>query len=258
MDGAGFRRGYPFRVLPQTLAPEQRVATPRTPGRPPRLTLLDGLRFLAALAVVGYHFTGLKTTVWGLPTMAAFPHLHEVTRYGYLGVDLFFFISGFVILMTAWGRELPAYVGSRVARLFPGYWAGVLLTGGLLLATSGVAGKEVTIPQVITNLSMLQERRRREPRRRGLLDALGGAAVLPAGRAAHAGRHHPPTRAGLRHPWPVVAALATTTEQAFVSELLLGQWAPYFAAGMLLYLVHREGWSPLLAWGSSGCRSCSP
>jgi peptidoglycan/LPS O-acetylase OafA/YrhL len=211
------------------------------------LTLLDGLRFLAALAVVGYHFTALTTKVWGMPTLAAFPHLHEVTRYGYLGVDLFFFISGFVILMTAWGRELPAYVGSRVARLFPGYWAGVLLTGALLLATSGVAGKHVTVPQVVTNLTMLHESH-------GVSHVDGVywtlwvelRFYLLVGLLMLVGitRQRVLAFASL---WPVAAALAVTTDQAFLSALLLGHWAPYFAAGMLLYVVHREGWSPLLA-----------
>lgn len=233
-------------MLPQTLAPTERVATPEAPHRPPRLTLLDGLRFLAALAVVGYHFTAIKTPVWGTPTIAAFPELHRVTRYGYLGVDLFFFISGFVILMTAWGRELPAYVGSRVARLFPGYWAGVLLTGGLLLAVSNVSGKDVTIPQVITNLTMLHE-----PNGVNHVDGVYWTLwvemrfYLLVGVLMLVGltRQRVLAFATL---WPVVAALAATTEQAFLSELLIAQWAPYFAAGMLLYLVHREGWSPLL------------
>jgi peptidoglycan/LPS O-acetylase OafA/YrhL len=233
-------------VLPETLAPAERVATPPAPGRPPRLTLLDGLRFLAALAVVSYHFTAIKTPVWGLPTTEAFPALHQVTRYGYLGVDLFFFISGFVILMTAWGRELPAFVGSRVARLFPGYWAGVLLTGGLLLVVPNVSGKDVTIPQVLTNLTMLHE-----PNGVSHVDGVYWTLwvemrfYLLVGLLMLVGLTRQRVIA-FATIWPVAAALAATTEQAFLRELLIASWAPYFAAGMLLYLVHREGWSPLL------------
>lgn len=48
-----------------------------------------------------------------------FPVLSEVTRYGYAGVNLFFVISGFVILMSVWGRTAPQFIASRVSRLYP-------------------------------------------------------------------------------------------------------------------------------------------
>lgn len=236
-------------MLQPTLPPQERVATDPSPvrsARAPRLMLLDGLRFLAAMAVLGYHFTALKTSVWGAQPIALFPQLHEVTRYGYLGVELFFFISGFVILMTAWGRDLPSYVGSRAARLFPAYWTGVLLTGALLLLT-GKALKDVTLAQVITNLTMLHE-----PYGVDHVDGVYWTLwvelrfYLLIGVLMLVGitRQRVLAFATL---WPLVGALAITTEQTFVSELLLAFWAPFFAVGMLLYVVHREGWSPLLA-----------
>ena len=82
-----------------------------------RIAFLDGFRGLAILLVVFYH----AYTRWGsvVPygnTYADFP----VFREGFLGVQLFFLISGFVILMSlekssAW---LP-FLKRRWYRLFP-------------------------------------------------------------------------------------------------------------------------------------------
>ena len=71
------------------------VSPPRTGTRTataPRLAILDGLRFVAAMAVLAYHFTGLRTQFWGVPTQEAFPRAHQVGVYGFLGVEMFFFI----------------------------------------------------------------------------------------------------------------------------------------------------------------------
>jgi len=86
-----------------------------------RLAALDGLRLVAALAVAGYHYT-VAWRIDGTHLPQYFlPHAVHVTVYGFLGVELFFLISGFVICMSAWGRPLGAYFTSRVSRLYPAY-----------------------------------------------------------------------------------------------------------------------------------------
>ena len=64
-------------------------------------------------------------------------------------------ISGFVILMTAWGRPTAQVVASRIGRLYPAYWVAVLTTG-LLLLVVWPEGKQVTAHQVLVNLTMMQ------------------------------------------------------------------------------------------------------
>ena len=93
-----------------------------------RLPVLDVLRFIAALSVVIYHMT------FRPQESALFGGLQAVSKYGYLGVDLFFIISGFVILWSAMGRTVPAYLISRVARLFPSFWVAILVTSATMLA----------------------------------------------------------------------------------------------------------------------------
>lgn len=224
--------------------PDAAEAAPAPTGS--RLAMLDALRFVAAAAVMLYHFTAIHASMWDIGKAAPFPHLGEVTRYGYLGVNLFFFISGFVILMTAWGRSVPQFVASRAGRLLPAYWVGVLLTGALLLLTRGDL-KPVRPLSVITNLTMVQTAfgvdhvdgvywtlwvELRFYLIIGLLVLVG----ITRGRIL-----------AFAMIWPVVGAMAKQGGNDFISQLLIADYAPYFAAGMLLYVVYREGWSVLLA-----------
>src|SRR5690554_5241567 len=80
-------------------------ATPSASGRPTsRLYALDALRFLAAAGVVLYHFTASWHRGW-FPDQPGerFPVLGHVSIYFSLAPELFFVVSGFVILWTAWG-----------------------------------------------------------------------------------------------------------------------------------------------------------
>ena len=83
-----------------------------------RIKFLDGLRGIAILLVVLYH----AYTRWGviLPYKNKFSEIF-VFKYGYLGVELFFLISGFVILMSLEKcSSFPQFIYKRWVRLFPG------------------------------------------------------------------------------------------------------------------------------------------
>ncbi|WP_298889191.1 acyltransferase [uncultured Serinicoccus sp.] len=214
----------------------------------PRLAALDGLRLLAALAVLAYHYTAIDQEFWGHAATQEFPQLSLLTRYGYLGVELFFVISGFVILMTAYGRSLPAFVASRISRLYPAYWAAVLLTVALQAFWDG--GRRVDPVEALVNLTMLQEAW-------GVTNVQGAfwtlwvelkfylliGVLLALGEVT---RHRALAFALL---WPVLAQLARATDTALLESLLITSWAPYFAGGMLLYLLHREGPDLLVVLG---------
>ena len=83
-----------------------------------RVHEIDLLRLLAALAVVFYHY-GFRGYAADGMTHMPYPLLAPLAMYGYLGVQLFFMISGFVILMTASSGGLKSFVISRVVRLYP-------------------------------------------------------------------------------------------------------------------------------------------
>ncbi|WOO32781.1 acyltransferase family protein [Diaphorobacter limosus] len=65
-----------------------------------RVNEIDLLRFFAALAVVFFHYSFRGYAADAMSIMP-YPLLASLSKYGYLGVELFFMISGFVILMTA-------------------------------------------------------------------------------------------------------------------------------------------------------------
>jgi peptidoglycan/LPS O-acetylase OafA/YrhL len=102
-----------------------------------RLPALDLLRFSAAIAVTLYHYV----TCYPAPADAALvpvAAVSAVTRYGYLGVDLFFMISGFVILWSSLGRTAVDFVVSRVSRLYPAFWASIAFTVASILVLGGL------------------------------------------------------------------------------------------------------------------------
>ncbi|MER5639377.1 acyltransferase [Kitasatospora sp. NPDC002227] len=121
---------------------------------PARLVALDGLRFLAVLMVVAYHYVAYGSD-WARPRGEIFPGVYVPAAYGWLGVQLFFLISGFVICLSCWGRSLGDFFTSRVVRLFPAYWFGVLLTTAVLWAVPGGTAPR-RWQDVLTNLTMAE------------------------------------------------------------------------------------------------------
>ncbi|HEY6803194.1 MAG TPA: acyltransferase [Pyrinomonadaceae bacterium] len=103
-----------------------------------RVGSLDTLRGLSALAVCWYHFSGNRLVGPGL--------IRDSGTYGWLGVDVFFVISGFVIPF-ALHREgytfanYRTFLLKRIARLYPPYLASVAIGFGLLVLYSVYKGQ---------------------------------------------------------------------------------------------------------------------
>lgn len=120
--------------------------------REKRITLLDSLRGVAALAVVLYHYTFRYDAIYGHEF--SLEHLF-VFKYGYLGVQLFFMISGFVIYMSLENTSsIKKFALSRFARLYPAYWFAVTLTFIAVLVFS-LPGRDVSFFEMLINLTML-------------------------------------------------------------------------------------------------------
>lgn len=115
-----------------------------------RFRELDGLRGIAALAVVFSHFTGGYNARY--PNDA--PAFYDIW-WGAFGVSLFFMISGFVILMTAQAGGAKRFAISRLARLYPAYWA-ALAIAVIVGAVVKVPGTPVSPGVVVANLTMVQ------------------------------------------------------------------------------------------------------
>jgi peptidoglycan/LPS O-acetylase OafA/YrhL len=117
-----------------------------------RVNEIDLLRLLAALAVVFYHY-GFRGYAADNMTHMPYPALAPLAMYGYLGVQLFFMISGFVILMTASSGSLKSFVISRVVRLYPAFWVCCTITFLVCLLWGGTL-YPVSFKQFLVNMTM--------------------------------------------------------------------------------------------------------
>ncbi len=202
-----------------------------TPG-PRRIHELDLLRFIAAFAVVVHHYHehlfGFSERMLGVAD--------PFSRFGYLGVELFFMISGFVILMSAQGRSPRDFAVSRFVRLYPTFWLAVALTALAMMA----AGAAPPVGTVLANLTMLHTYFGVEH-----LDGTYWSLVVEM-------RFYVLVaiviRLGLLHRiedlllgWMCFAALRLVINPpAFLDQLLLSRYSHLFISGAVFYLVWRD------------------
>ena len=199
---------------------------------------IDLLRGLSCAAVVIFHYFshGPRT---GWMSNAYYPALDSMARYGYLGVHLFFIISGFVILMSA-DRERPRdFVASRVARLYPALWTAATITAitAWLLSDQRFA---TSLSEYLVNMTMV-------PHWFGVRYVDGAYWSLGIELnfyiyvwiALRLKQMH-------RLDWLLVAWLAVSALNAFrpawpVERWLNAAWAPFFVAGGAFFLVRTRG-----------------
>ena len=124
-----------------------------------RIQSLDALRGIAALSVVLYHYT------FGF-TVLVHPHVPRLPfsfRYGHLGVNLFFIVSGLVILRTLERcRGVADFMVSRIARLYPAFLAATCIALVVLFGF-GYNLEHVRSGDVIVSLTMLSDLAHRPP-----------------------------------------------------------------------------------------------
>ncbi|GKQ49254.1 acyltransferase [Bradyrhizobium sp. Ce-3] len=80
--------------------------------------MLDLLRLAAVGAVILYHYGFWGTASHGVQKVAL-PYLAPIAQYGFLGVPVFFAISGFVIAYSAEGRTPVGFAIARFSRIYP-------------------------------------------------------------------------------------------------------------------------------------------
>lgn len=221
-----------------------------------RIPALDGLRLVAALAVALYHYTSFWSVDGTHNPTHYLPYASRVTIYGFLGVELFFMISGFVIGMSSWGKRLGDYAVSRLSRLYPAYWACIAITLALTTLLP-IKGGWIPVYDTFTwtdigiNLTMLQHPLG-HPSVDNVYWTLWTELRFYLLWALVVGRGVTYRRAVLFCVvWMAASALAVQFANPIFSTLVMPEYAGYFCAGILLYLIRRFGPSTLL-WGMLG------
>jgi peptidoglycan/LPS O-acetylase OafA/YrhL len=115
-----------------------------------RIATLDLLRLVAALAVVFFHYFFRGAAADGYLD-AGYPSVAPFAIYGYLGVNLFFLISGFVIAWSAEDRPWQAFAVARFARLYPGFVVCMAISWAVL-AWAAHPALPVSAKQLFANL----------------------------------------------------------------------------------------------------------
>jgi peptidoglycan/LPS O-acetylase OafA/YrhL len=219
---------------------------PEVRRAPVRYYEIDLLRFLAALVVVLFHFTFRGFHANNLSPVE-YPELGAIFKYGYLGVELFFMISGYVVLLSAQGKTLGQFFTSRVMRLFPAYWVVctlcfvmVRLFGPALHTPGWSPLLDAPVKGYLYSMTMFQSFFG-VPDLDGVYWTLGHEIsfyLLIAGCLAFGWLQRPKRVLGMLTAWLAYCALVGPVKGSDVfSFLLIPRYAPFFVAGMLFYLI---------------------
>ena len=214
---------------------------------PVRFYEIDLLRFIAAISVVFYHYAFIGATRPDYNPLV-FPELIPVAKYGYLGVELFFIISGYVVLLSAQGKTVRQFFVSRVTRLYPAYWVACTLTflvkiiwgagTSTKLSMIGALGAEPL--QYVYNMTMFQHFL-------GIMDIAGPYWSLAVEITFYFLISLLMGYYLLRYVdwflllWLGYVALPKVAYSGTLfTELFFRGYAPYFIAGMLFYLLQER------------------
>jgi peptidoglycan/LPS O-acetylase OafA/YrhL len=211
-----------------------------------RIEGLDILRLFAALSVVLFHYAFRGAAADGL-TAVSLPVLVPIAKYGYLGVDLFFVISGFVIAWSAEGRHWLQFAVARFARIYPAFLFCMTATFVVTLLL-GLPRFETSLHQWAANLVIFSPALG-EPFMDGAYWSIAYELVFYGWIALFLALGIFPRHTQLM--LIVWLALSMLNELALGSgilqKLLLTDHSGFFAAGVVLYLF-RRGDRRLLTW----------
>lgn len=144
--------------IPNTAGTHPQIPLPdhRTVGtRKPTFDALTGLRFLAALGVVFYHFAGTLAETWPLA-------LSNLTGSGFVAVSFFYVLSGFVLSYSYVSREgvmqgsRRSFWVNRFARIYPAYLLAFLIAAPFnILGTLRVNHLATAITKIVSGAGVV-------------------------------------------------------------------------------------------------------
>lgn len=207
-----------------------------------RIATLDLLRLAAALAVVAYHYLFRGAVGEGF-LANGYPEAAPLAIYGYLGVNLFFLISGFVIAWSAEGRSWQEFAIARFSRIYPGFVICMTITFAVLYMSDD-ALLSVTLTQFGANLLMFSPALK-QPFVDGaywsiILEVIFyGWIVLALFTGVYAR-----WKLELAAVWLVIVVINEyVIGSGALRFLFITEYAPLFIAGMMLHHIMVHGWS---------------
>jgi peptidoglycan/LPS O-acetylase OafA/YrhL len=198
-----------------------------------RMQLLDYGRFFAAISVIAFHYLFNGIHNGKISSITHIPEVIDLVKYGYLGVEFFFMISGYVIFFSAKNRRASQFAVSRAVRLYPAFWVAIIFTSSFAVFWGGEQ-MAVYPSLILTNFTMVSP-----IFGRGFVDGVYWTLIfelkfyilvfilLICG-----------AQKKLDHIfllWPVVIAIAVYYEKDYLPYL--GSYFCYFSAGAILAMM---------------------
>jgi peptidoglycan/LPS O-acetylase OafA/YrhL len=219
-----------------------RTASRPAPENRRRYHEVDALRLLAAGSVLGFHYLFRSSTTDPVLAHTGFSDPGGVFHYGNLGVELFFVISGFVILNSAWRRTPMGFLAARAGRLYPAFWVACTLSA-IVMAVEPAGRFSISVQQWLANLTMASTAYHVQyvdgvywTLTIELAFYLVIAALVKIGITTD-------RVIALCLAWLALSVVNGVGHvPGWVTVLLVPAWAPYFVAGMLFSLIARYGW----------------
>jgi peptidoglycan/LPS O-acetylase OafA/YrhL len=209
-----------------------------------RVPGLDLLRIFACVAVVLFHLTcrGNAPDSFMIPS---YPSLAPFTSYGFLGVELFFMISGYVICETGNTRSARSFFAARASRLLPAFWICCSLTY-LVMRQSEYPSHAISIAEYVINMTMLGGWLKTKPADSSYWSLLVEMhfyflflILLACGLAARLRQF-----AAL---WLLLSVMLLLLPVKLGNFFLIPYWSAHFIAGIGFWIFHR---TPHRAWGA--------
>ncbi|MEA1880451.1 MAG: acyltransferase, partial [Campylobacterota bacterium] len=126
------------------------------PNKPYTLFNIQALRAIAAILVVMHHafphYQATGTTVsW----------IESISNWGFVGVDIFFIISGFIMAYTTFDKprgltSAKIFFKHRIFRIYLGYWPFFIAMTALLIVTDRIHSLDILGSFLLYNPDMFQ------------------------------------------------------------------------------------------------------
>lgn len=211
-----------------------------------RFPLLDLARIVAALAVVFFHWCFLFGVDDARTSFRPWPEFSAWSKYGHLGVQLFFMISGFLVLQSAYSKSVTSFFRARALRLYPAFIACCALSYVLV---SSIPNEPHSIATFLYNLTMLN----------GVIDGFRGvwptyidgsywtlalewkfyvlvALLIAMRQLARVER--------FLWLWTTSSLIYVIHPTAWLELLCIVPWNAYFIAGAAFFRARTQGWTP--------------
>ncbi|MDY0378601.1 MAG: acyltransferase family protein, partial [Desulfobacterales bacterium] len=197
------------------------------------------LRIIGAISIVLFHYTFRGYAADDMSKLF-FPVIGEIFKYGYLGIYIFFILSGYTIILSAQKKNFFDFVYARIFRLYPSFWIAVCVT---TLATLFFQSSRYHVEpkQFLINLTMLS----------GYVGvkSVDGAywfmfvilkfyfliSLLLLFKLIRFQKYI----AGI---WLFSSLILMSIDIPKIGFFLIPEYAPFLISGMIFYSAKREGW----------------